>query len=58
MTGEEKLNSCKHRPDTQVEMYDGCPCRKIKKLVHKCDRRNILDIKSDICQDCPLYEQK
>lgn len=58
MSGQEKLDTCKHRPDQQIEIFDGCPCRKIKKLVYTCEKRSVVDIQPNVCQDCPLYEQK
>jgi len=58
MSGQEKFDSCKHRPDDQIEIFDGCPCKKIKKLVYKCDKRNIVDLRPEVCEGCDLYEQK
>jgi histidinol phosphatase-like enzyme len=58
MSGEEKFNFCKHKPEEQIEIFDGCPCRKKKKLVSQCVLRSIVDIKPEICADCSLFEDK
>jgi hypothetical protein len=58
MNGEEKFNSCTHKPNEQIEVFDGCPCQKRKKLVHQCTKRSIIDIKAEICETCDLFENK
>jgi hypothetical protein len=58
MTAEEKFNSCKHRPDEQIEIFEGCPCKKKKKLVYQCIKRSIMDVKPEICANCALFENK
>lgn len=58
MNGEEKLNSCMHRPDEQIEVFDGCPCRNKKKKVYQCIKRSIVDVKPENCESCELFENK
>lgn len=58
MDAEEKFNSCLYRPDEQVEVSDGCPCKGKKKLVHTCKKRNIINLKATMCDGCDLFENK
>jgi len=58
MSGEEKLNSCIHKPAEQIEIFEGCPCQNRKKQVYRCVKRSIIDVKAEICQDCELFENK
>lgn len=55
MTAEEKYNTCTHRPDEKIEIFDGCPCQGKKKLVSKCDKLNILGLEPWHCDNCELY---
>jgi hypothetical protein len=58
MNGEEKFNSCKHKPEEKIEVFDGCPCKKIKKQVDQCLKRSIVDLKAQHCEGCEFYENK
>jgi histidinol phosphatase-like enzyme len=58
MEEQEKFNFCKHRPDEQIEVFDGCPCRKKKKLVYQCLKRSIVDLKPEMCVGCEVFENK
>jgi len=58
MNAEEKFNSCKHRPDEQVEIFIGCPCQKKTKMVFKCIKKSITDVKPEMCEACDLFENK
>ena len=56
MEASEKLETCKFVAPNKIEVYDGCPCKKKKKLVSKCLKRNILGLEEKHCQNCDLYE--
>lgn len=58
MDEQEKFNSCEYRPTQLVEMFIGCPCKKNKKLVSKCTKLNILDLKPEMCRFCTLFKQR
>lgn len=58
MSGEEKFNSCKHKPDEQIEIFEGCPCKKKKKSVFQCLKKTIIDLKPQHCEGCEFYENK
>lgn len=58
MSGEEKFNSCKNKPDEKIEIFEGCPCRKVKKLVDQCLKRSIIDLNPQHCEGCEFYESK
>lgn len=58
MTAQEKFDSCRYKPDEKVEIFEGCPCQKKKKLVSQCIIRSIIDVKPENCADCDLFEAK
>ena len=58
MDKQEKFNLCIHRPDEKIEIFEGCPCKKKKKLVSKCTKLNIIDLKPDHCEHCTFFENK
>lgn len=58
MNAEEKFNSCIHKPNEKLEVFDGCPCKKKKKQVDQCLKRSIVDLKPAHCENCEFYENK
>jgi hypothetical protein len=57
-TGEEKLNYCKHRSVEPKEVFDGCPCKGIKKLIFTCEKKLIENVLPQNCEGCELFENK
>jgi hypothetical protein len=58
MSGEEKFNTCVHRPDEQIEIYKGCPCKKQKIKVYQCLKLSIVNVQPSNCENCELYLAK
>ena len=59
MSGEEKLNTCRHR-SLFIEIKEVHKCCDIyeKELGYNCELRNIFPLNKDICVHCGLYETK
>jgi hypothetical protein len=55
---QKKFDLCKHKPEEMLEVFDGCPCRKKKKLVHQCIKLSIIDLSPQNCAGCSLFESK
>ena len=58
MTGEEKFNTCEHRSTFPKKVFVGCPCKKQTRDIYSCQKKNLAEVKPEICQDCTEYSPK
>lgn len=60
MDGSEKLNTCAFRSTTEIaKIIQRCSCRGGNYEVkgYFCNRKQIFDVKPEICQTCVEYQK-